>query len=159
MDIKVREAVADDYNEINNLVVEVHRLHVENRADVYVDVDIPLLREYFDELLSTADTKLFVVEDTCNKDLVAYSILKIMAPRSIQILVPSRFVYIDDFCVKSNHRKNGIGRFLFQHIVDYSKTEGISSLQLVVWEFNEDAIKFYEALGMSTRNRRLELNL
>jgi len=159
MDFKVREAVANDYIEINNLVVEVHNLHVKNRADVYIDVDTPLMREHFDDLLTATDTKLFVVEDTSNKDLVAYSILKIMTPRSIQIIVSSRFAYIDDFCVKSNHQKNGIGRFLFQHIVDYSKTEGASSLQLVVWEFNKDAIKFYETLGMSTRNRRMELKL
>ena len=112
MDLKVREAVVNDYAVINNLVVEVHNLHVENRADVYVNADTPLMREYF-----------------------------------------------DDFCVKSSHQKNGIGRFLFQYIVDYSKTEGASSLQLVVWEFNKDAIKFYETLGMSTRNRRMELNL
>ena len=159
MDLKIRDAVANDYIEINNLVVEVHNLHVKNRSDVYVDVDNPLMREHFDDLLSANDTKLFVVEDTSNKDLVAYSIVKIMTPRSIQILAPSRFAYLDDFCVKFSHQKNGIGRFLFQHIVDYAKTEGASSLQLVVWEFNKDAIKFYEALGMSARNRRMELNL
>jgi ribosomal protein S18 acetylase RimI-like enzyme len=112
MDLKVREAVERDYTEINNLVVEVHNLHVENRSDVYINVDTPLRREHF-----------------------------------------------DDFCVKSSHQKKGIGRVLFQHIVEYSKTEGASSLQLVVWEFNKDAIKFYETLGMSTRNRRMELNL
>jgi ribosomal protein S18 acetylase RimI-like enzyme len=159
MDLKVREAIANDYTVINNLVVEVHNLHVENREDVYVNVDTPLMREHFDDLLSSNDTKLFVVENTSNKDLVAYSIVKIMSPRSIQILAPSRFAYIDDFCVKSSHQKNGIGRFLFQYIVDYSKIEGASSLQLAVWEFNKDAIKFYETLGMSTRNRRMELNL
>jgi ribosomal protein S18 acetylase RimI-like enzyme len=159
MDLKLREAVENDYTEINNLVVEVHNLHVENRSDVYVNVDTPLIREHFDDLLSSNDTKLFVVEDTSIKGLVAYGIVKIMAPRSIRILAPSRSAYIDDFCVKSSHQKKGIGRFLFQHIVDYSKTEGASSLQLVVWEFNKDTIRFYETLGMSTRNRRMELNL
>jgi len=48
---------------------------------------------------------------------------------------------------------------LFEHVVNYAKAETASSLQLVVWEFNSAAIKFYEALGMTTRNRRLELNL
>lgn len=82
-----------------------------------------------------------------------------MTPRKIQILIPSKFAYIDDFCVKSIYQKKGIGRLLFNHVVDYAKTEGASSIQLTVWEFNENAIKFYESLGMSTRNRRMELNL
>jgi diamine N-acetyltransferase len=32
-------------------------------------------------------------------------------------------------------------------------------MQLTVWEFNKNAIKFYESLGMSTMNRRMELKL
>jgi len=159
MNLKVREAVADDYAEINNLVVEIHNLHIKNRPDVYVDVATPLMREHFIDLLSDVDTKLFVVEDTSSKCLVAYSIVQIMVSRSIQILIPSKFAYIDDFCVKSSHQKNGIGKFLFEHIVAYVKTEGASSLQLVVWEFNKNAIEFYETLGMTTRNKRMELNL
>lgn len=159
MNLKIREAVANDYFEINNLVVEVHNLHVQNRPDVYVCVDTPLMREDFDDLLSAKDTKLFVVEDTTNKELLAYSIVKITSQRSIQIFNPSKFAYIDDFCVKSSYQKNGIGRLLFEYVIDYAKTEGALSIQLVVWEFNKDAIKFYEALGMSTRNRRMELNL
>ncbi|WP_346962231.1 GNAT family N-acetyltransferase [Clostridium sp.] len=65
----------------------------------------------------------------------------------------------DDFCVKASKQKKGIGRLLFEYIVDYAKTEEALSLQLIVWEFNKDAIKFYESLGMSVRNRRMELNL
>lgn len=159
MELKVREAVASDYSEISNLVLEVHKLHVQNRPDVYVDVDNPVRREDFDELLCADDAKLFVVEDSVNEGIVAYSIVKVIAPRNIQIFVPSKSVYIDDFCVKSSYRKNGVGRFLFQHIVDYSKSQSASSIQLVVWEFNKEAIKFYEELGMSTRNRRMELKL
>ncbi|HAK43836.1 MAG TPA: hypothetical protein DCM59_15455 [Clostridium sp.] len=48
-----------------------------------------------------------------------------------------------------------MGRSLFEYIVDYAKTEG----ELIVWEFNKDAIKFYGSMGISVRNRRMELNL
>ena len=48
---------------------------------------------------------------------------------------------------------------LFNYIVEYSKAVSASSLQLVVWEFNKDAMEFYEAMGMSTRYRKMELNL
>ncbi|WP_346873812.1 GNAT family N-acetyltransferase [Clostridium sp. UBA5988] len=159
MNLHVREAIRSDYIEINNLVKEVHNLHVENRPDVYVNTDTPLIKEDFYELLSTSDTKVFVVEDLNNKELVAYSIVKIMAHRSIQILRPMTLAYIDDFCVKASKQKNGIGRLLFDYVVSYAKSEGALSLQLIVWEFNKDAIKFYESLGMTVRNRRMELNL
>jgi ribosomal protein S18 acetylase RimI-like enzyme len=159
MSLKIREAFENDYFHINHLVMEVHNLHVENRPDVYVQVDTPLMREQFEDLLNAEDTKLFVVEDTDNKELLAYSIVKIMTPRNMHILTSVRFAYIDDFCVKSSYKRKGIGRMLFEYILDCAKTEGVSSIQLVVWEFNKDAIEFYESLGMSTRNRRMELNI
>lgn len=159
MNLKIREAIENDYIDISNFAREVHKLHVKNRPDIYSEIDNPLLKDRFEDLLNGNNTKLFVVEDTYNNELRAYSIIQIMHQRNIQLLVPSKFVYIDDFCVKSNHQKSGIGKLLFNHIVDYAKSEGVSSIQLTVSEFNKNAIKFYETLGMSTRNRKMELNL
>lgn len=159
MKLLIREAVDNDYLSINNLVNEVHNLHVKNRPDVYVNIDNPLLKERFTELLNSDNIKLFVVEDDKNKELVAYSILKFMNTQSISILIEKKFAFIDDFCVKSNYKKKGIGKLLFEYIVDYAKSSNASSLELVVWEFNKDAIKFYETMGMHTRNRRMELIL
>ncbi|MDP4134176.1 MAG: GNAT family N-acetyltransferase [Bacillota bacterium] len=159
MNLKIREAIANDYISISNLVKEVHNLHVKNRPDVYLKVDNPFQKEQFEDLLNSNNTKIFVVEDTNSKELMAYSIVQIMISRNIQILIPSQSAYIDDFCVKSSYQKKGIGKLLFEYILDYAKAKGASTVQLTVWEFNKNAIKFYESLGMSTRNRRMELNI
>lgn len=159
MNLKIREAIENDYIDISNLVREVHKLHVKNRPDIYLDVDNPMMKDRFEDLLNSNNTKLFVVEDIYNNELIAYSIVQIMHQRNIHLLVPTKFVYIDSFCVKSNHQKTGIGKLLFNHIVHYSKSESASSIQLNVYEFNKNAIEFYETLGMSIRNRKMELNL
>ena len=78
MNLKVREAIANDYIHISSLVLEVHNLHVKNRPDVFLEVDNPFLKEQFEDLLNSNDTKLFVAENTDNKDLVAYCTVKIM---------------------------------------------------------------------------------
>lgn len=36
------------------------------------------------------------------------------------------------------------------------KKENIDAIELNVWAFNESAIKFYETLGMSAKNMKLE---
>lgn len=157
MNLKIREANNNDYNEVYKITMEVHKLHLKNRPDVYLDIDNPLGKDHFDELLNSINTKVFLVEDTDKKELMAYSIIQIMTTKN-PIYIPKTFVYVEDFCVKSNFKRNGIGKLLFNHIVDYAKAENATSLQLNVWEFNKDAIKFYEQLGMSTRNRRMEFN-
>ena len=72
---------------------------------------------------------------------------------------PSTIAYIDDFCISSSYQHQGYGAQLFDYLKEYAKEQGATSLQLTVWEFNEPAIAFYEKMGMSTRNRRLELPL
>ncbi|WP_223814628.1 MULTISPECIES: GNAT family N-acetyltransferase [Thermoanaerobacterium] len=158
MNIKIREALFNDYESISILVKEVHSLHVKNRRDVYADVENPFTEERFKEILSDGKTKVFVAED-CNNEIIAYNIIEIMTARNIPILKERKFVYIDDLCVSSTHRRKGVGRMLFKHIVDYAKKSGYDALELTVWEFNSDAIKFYENLGMTTRNRRMELKI
>lgn len=156
-DIFVREANFDDYEWIKNLVKQVHMIHVMNRPDVYVDVYDPFTRSQFYEILNDDKSKVFVA--TINGNIVAYSIFEIMQTRNISILKQKRFIYIDDICVDSDYRKHGISRKLFNKIVDYAKINDINSIQLTVWEFNNDAIKFYEDLGMTTRNRKMEIEI
>lgn len=158
MNFIIREANSNDYMEVCKLTVEVYKLHFKNRPDVYLDIENPLEKDYFYDLLNSSDTKLFVVENKDTKELVAYSIIQIMSTKN-PIYIQKKFAYIDDFCVASNFMRNGIGRLLFDYILDYVKSENATSLQLNVWEFNKEAIGFYEAMGMSTRNRRMEINL
>lgn len=159
MNLQIREAILNDYISINALTREIHTLHVKNRPDIYSEVDNPLPKNLFKDLINSKNTKIFVVEDISNNKLIAYSIIQTMYQRDNLLLEPSKFICIDSFCVKSTHQKTGIGKLLFTHIVDYAKSQGTSSILLTVSEFNKNAIKFYKAIGMSTRNRKMELNI
>lgn len=105
MNLKIREGNTNDYIAISNLVKEIHDLHVLNRPDVYLNVDNPFKKEQFEELLNSNNTNLFVVENTDNNELIGYSILQIMTTRNLNILIPLKFVYVDDFCIKSTYQK------------------------------------------------------
>lgn len=156
---EIRGAVRQDFNDICNLAIQVHDLHLKNRPDVYVDVDNSMLENYLDGVYNDTQNKLFVVENTDSNELVAFCIIKMMTTQSIPLLIQRRFALIENFCVKSGNRGKGIGKLLFQHTVNYAREQGASSLELVVWEFNQDAIRFYDSMGMTTRNRKMELDL
>ena len=78
MNLKIREAMKIDYINISNLAKEIHKLHVKNRPDIYLEVDNPLIKDKFEKLLNNDSIKIFVVEDILNKELIAYSIVKII---------------------------------------------------------------------------------
>lgn len=158
IELKIREASINDYNSIKSLVFEVYKLHLENRPDVYVKIDNPLEKQKFNEILDDENVRVLVVENTKNKEILAYSIVKIMKPLN-PMLIQKSFMFIDDVCVTKACKRKGIGKLLFEHIVNFAKQKGVSSIRLNVWEFNKAAFKFYKKMGMSTRNRMMELEL
>lgn len=155
MAFTIRDAAISDYDNLMEIFNEVYHMHYENRKDIYVKIDDPFPKEYFDELLKNEDTRIFLVEDN-QEELVGYSIVQITTTRKIPVYVQKKLVYIDDFAVKSKYQKKGIGKLLFNHIEGHAERNGVESIQLNVWEFNEKAIKFYESMGMKTRNRTME---
>ena len=64
--------------------------------------------------------------------------------------------FIEDIVVDNNHRKKGIGKKLYDYLLDKAIKENINAIELNVWSFNKSAIKFYESLGMSVKNMKLE---
>ena len=48
---------------------------------------------------------------------------------------------------------------LYNHIVDYAKTNGFYNVTLNVWSCNPGAIKFYEAMGLVPQKIGMELVL
>jgi ribosomal protein S18 acetylase RimI-like enzyme len=68
-------------------------------------------------------------------------------------------LHIDDLCVDAECRGMGIGKLLMAAAVEHARELGVYDIDLNVWEFNTDARMFYESLGFSTRQRRMELVL
>lgn len=159
MNTIMRNAKFSDFNDVNNLMLELHNLHVKNRNDVFKATDSPMKEEYFKDLLNNKDVKLFVIENLENSEILGYSNLKLMNTPNIDIVVKSKYIYIDDFCIKQAYKRKGIGKKLFNFILEYAKQQGVESVQLNVWSFNEDAIEFYNFMGMKERNVRMEMRV
>lgn len=45
---------------------------------------------------------------------------------------------------------------LFNYLLDKAKKNQVDAIELNVWAFNEKAIKFYQSLGMTVKNMKME---
>ncbi|MGF3104057.1 N-acetyltransferase family protein [Rossellomorea sp. DUT-2] len=156
MDIHIREATKDDYDVVHGIQRQVHEMHTKERPDHYKMADTTLDKEYFNHLIEGENTKVFLLEED---QPIAYSILTIRHTEERPILIPKKVVYMDDFGVDHKYRGKGLGRIFFEKIVEYAKNTEADSLELGVWEFNENAIKFYESMNLKTKMRRMEIEL
>ena len=149
----IRKIVEKDYEELKKLVYQVHELHYSNRPDIYVDGN-PLPLEYFNAILNDDNAFNYVyVED--NKICGLLMATK-KSNRAIPISKQRTTYFIEDIVVDNNYRRKGIGKKLYYFLKEQASKENIDAIELNVWAFNESAIKFYESLGMSVKNMKLE---
>ena len=61
-------------------------------------------------------------------------------------------VYLEDLIVKEKHRGRKIGARLFEAIARECKELGVKRMEWQVLDWNEPAIRFYEALGATRKS-------
>ncbi|UTE76677.1 GNAT family N-acetyltransferase [Rossellomorea sp. KS-H15a] len=156
MQTHIREATKNDYDAVHRIQRQVHEMHTKERPDHYKMADTTLDQDYFNNLVDGENTKVFLLEEV---QPIAYTILTIKNAAERPILIPKKVVYMDDFGVDQTFRGRGLGKRFFGEVVEYAKTIGADSLELGVWEFNENAIKFYESMNLKTKSRMMEIRL
>ena len=71
-------------------------------------------------------------------------------------MVPFKSLFIDDLCVDQEARGQHIGESLFEYVKSEAKQLGCYEVTLNVWSGNTSAEKFYEKMGMKTKERQME---
>jgi ribosomal protein S18 acetylase RimI-like enzyme len=155
--MNIREATKSDYDNVHHIQKQVHEIHTNARPDQYRMAQATLDKMYFEGLIESESSKVILLEQ--DERVVAYTILNIKQPTQRPIIVPNMIVFMDDFGVDEPYKGKGIGEKLFTWVVNFANEVGASSLELAAWGFNEDAIKFYEKMGMKTKLIRMEMKV
>lgn len=141
----VRPFTPDDRAALKPLADELHRLHVENRPDLFVGGEHPLFSEEAvrDRLAEPGAISLTAEE---NGEPIGFCFAGIR-PRTAMKNVPSLF--LDDLIVAAPFRRRGVARALFDEAVRLGRERGAVRVDLTVWSFNREAEAFYRSLGMT----------
>lgn len=151
--INIRIAKPEDYDQIHTLVLQVHKLHVNNRNDIYKDVD-PLTKNEFNNNLNN-EKNIYLVAETQGK-IAGICFGQIKETNGNNFMYDRKVMNITDLCVSKNEQRRGIGQMLYNKMVQFSKELKLDSVELMVWGFNKNAIEFYKEIGMDVKNIRFE---
>ena len=58
-----------------------------------------------------------------------------------------KFLYLEDFVVKQEHRSKGIGKMLFNELKSRAVEDNCVGMSWQVLDWNADAIRFYKSIG------------
>ena len=67
------------------------------------------------------------------------------------------FLDIDEFGVDEAFRRQGVATAMIDFIRKYAAEKGFHRIELNMWEFNKNALEFYEEVGFSTFRRYMEM--
>ena len=152
----VRQANETDIPMLLHLLKQVNLVHHLGRPDLFRKAtkygETELLA-----LLSDPDRPIFVCE--ADGKVCGHAFCVMETVQNDRLLSDRKTLYIDDICVDESARKKGVGRVLYQYCESYARESGCYNLTLNVWTCNPSALRFYEKMGMKTKERQLELIL
>lgn len=157
MSVTIRLATKEDYAALLPIGLETQEKHADAHPEIFQSGVAGLPEDYYLEHIDSETQAIYVAEIAGN--IVGYVLIEVKDNSYLDILLPRRLVYITDIAVLKTHQRQGIGHLLFQQSIEWAKDKGAASLDLTVWEFNQDAIAFYERHGMQTLTRQMTLPL
>ena len=154
MYIKIRNCKEKDFDKIEMLLKDVKMLHRNLRPDIFSPKETKYTKEEIEHIINSKDKGIFVAVND-NDEVIGYTFYEILIPASDQ-LVHNKTLYIDDLCIDSNFRGNGIGTKLYEYTLKFAKEIDCYNLTLNVWYDNKKALEFYKKIGLTPQKIEME---
>ncbi len=155
--MNVRIADKNEKKEIVNILMQVSKLHSDNRPDIFKEKKICDIMKEIEEIFDDPE-KTIIVAESDNK-ICGVEICKTRLIKDHINLQDACVFSIDEICVDENYRKKGIGAALIEEAKRLSKKNKCKRLELNCWEFNESAMEFYINKGFKIQRRFLEMDI
>ena len=154
----VRRAGKKDIPRILELLIQVDMVHHNGRPDIFKGPATKYNAEELSAILMDDSTPVFVCVDE-NDNVLGHAFCIHKQVVGDSVLTDIRTLYIDDICVDENARGLGVGKTLYEYVIEYARKEGFYNVTLNVWSCNPGAQKFYEAMGLKPQKVGMELVL
>lgn len=130
----IRKAVKGDEHQIMDLVQELAAY--ENAPDEVINTPQQLAIDLFQDKI--CECFVYEIED------------KIVGMALYYISYSTwrgRCLYLEDLYIQPQHRRKGIGKDLFECLIDEANKMGARRMDWQVLDWNESAIQFYKFIG------------
>lgn len=150
----IRKAKENDIPRILDLLSQVNDVHAVGRPDFFITGKRKYKEDDLKKILHDEVTPVFVCEE--DDDIKGYAFCVMHDLSKCSNLRPDKSLYIDDICVDEKYRRQGVGKKLYDFVLQYAKDENCFNVTLNVWDKNPEAKAFYESMGMKVQKVCME---
>lgn len=152
----IRRALPKDIPEILRLLYQVNNVHADIRPDLFIHDKTKYTADELGLIVKSDMTPVFVCfEDENSNELLGYC-FAIYEVKTGHSQTDVKTLYLDDICVDEKARNKGVGRSIYQYVRAYAKRNEVYNITLNVWEHNDSAKAFYEAMGLKVLKYGME---
>ena len=144
--MKIRRAEEKDIPQMLELLRQVNLVHHIGRPDLFKKAT-KYTGDELKTILKDKNRPIFGAVDD-NDTMVGYAFCVHQQHIGSNLLTDVKTLYIDDICVDENTRGQHVGKAIYDYVISWAKENGYYNVTLNVWNCNEGAMRFYEALGM-----------
>jgi ribosomal protein S18 acetylase RimI-like enzyme len=153
VDVLVREVTENDFKEISALQYEIDSYHSQALPQIFKAVKDARSREMLAKDIADENIAMFVAERAGKVIGLVHAFIE-EAP-DFPVMVKRRYVSVIEIIVKEEFRGAHVGLELMNKVEHWALDNGISTIELNIWDFNEPALAFYEKLGYAVARRGL----
>lgn len=150
----VRLAEKKDLDRVNALRRQVNDLHVAGKPEVFKPGFPKELQEYIYTVWK--DPRQAIVVNERDGVICGFAVLHHITRTETPYMYERDYLDIDEFGVDEACRRQGVAAEMIGFIREYAKEKGFQKIELNMWEFNQTALAFYEAVGFTTYRRYME---
>ena len=153
--MNIRKAEEKDIPRIIELLGQVLQIHADIRPDIFIPGTTKYTVCELRELLKNEAKPVYVAineADVC----LGYAFCQLKEQPFSNNMIQFRSLFIDDLCIDKHARGQHIGECLFEYVKQEAKKLGCYEVTLNVLTGNTSAEKFYEKMGMKTKERQME---
>ena len=150
----IRPAQKEDYPAINQLLLQLAKMHADRRPDIFRPKVKTSERDYR-KLLKQAEKNPILVAVQEGR-VVGHMFTEVIRQKKKHHKQARRVFYIDDLCIDETCRRQGIGQRFLQEAALLARINRCDAIELNVFHCNEGAIQFYESQGFSVQRVAME---
>jgi ribosomal protein S18 acetylase RimI-like enzyme len=151
MHLVIREAQASDLKPVSRILADGAELHHKALPCLHAPPDLPAIEQSISNIVQDEYDHVLVAELSGAIVGFVHFHVRIDEPP----MVARSYIFVSSLVVQGTYRRQGLGQALMEQVHRWAEERGIGEVQLGVYEFNTEAIEFYEKMGYKTISRRM----
>lgn len=131
--------------EVVDLRIKLNDIHVACLNDVFKDNIVEDTRIDTIKTINDSDSDIIVIED--DNKVMAYALVNYEKTIETFDKKSREVYYIQEIMISDAYQHQGLGKKMIEFLKKDAFQKGYKSIELDVWNFNQNAINFYKNVG------------